>query len=254
MKIAITGAVVGAISLATSAHAGFMGFVASVRTSGAYTLVDVWAGVSNATDRLMNVYDLTGSTSAAGGFYQQAGLATKTWRPDGTTYTSNRSAIDSFMTIGGTDYLLPQGVYAEVNTVADPNWTGTSWNATPSSAAANSIPALAGWYLADPTNPANQTESLAGIAGRVNSGATAASGSTAGTVGGASANFGIWCAHLVLSGNYSAANITSVLTWTASATIKDGMTGASSQGVSTLPAPGAVALLAMAGTRSRRRR
>ena len=48
MKIAITGAIVGAVSLATSAHAGFMGFVASVRTSGAYTLVDVWAGVSNA--------------------------------------------------------------------------------------------------------------------------------------------------------------------------------------------------------------
>jgi hypothetical protein len=36
--------------------------------------------------------------------------------------------------------------------------------------------------------------------------------------------------------------------------IKDGMTGASSQGVSALPAPGAVALLAMAGMRSRRRR
>lgn len=254
MKIALTGAMVGAVSLAASAHAGFLGFVASVRTSGAYTLVDVWAGVSNASDRLMNVYDLTGSTTAAGGFYQQAGLATKTWRPDGTTYTSNRSAIDSFMTIGGADYLLPEGMYAEANTLADPNWTGATWNATPSSGTANSIPALAGWYLSDPLNPANQTESLAGIAGRVNSVATAASGSTAGTVGGAGANFGIWCAHLVLSGNYGAANIASVLSWKASATIKDGMTGASSQGVSALPAPGAVALLAMAGMRSRRRR
>ncbi|NBQ15175.1 MAG: hypothetical protein EBU31_11360, partial [Proteobacteria bacterium] len=70
MKIAVLG-IVGSASLVASADAGFSGFVASARNSGAYTVIDIFAGVTNASDKFLNVYNL--NASATGGFYQQAG-------------------------------------------------------------------------------------------------------------------------------------------------------------------------------------
>ena len=246
MKIAVLG-MVGAASVVAAADAGFSGFVASVRTSGAYTIIDIFAGVTNASDKFLNVYNLTASTTAAGGFYQQAGLATKTWKPDAANFNSTRNSIDSFMTAGtysggayGGEY------YASTNTNGDPNFTGTSWNGTPASAAATTIPALAGWYTGDPTSVDNTTESLAAVAGdRVNAS------------GAASANFGIWCAHLVISGNYTGGAAFPVIQWCGYVSIKDGVTGGTSQvssGSFFCPAPGAIALLAVAGFLPRRRR
>ena len=235
-------AVVGTASLVASADAGFLGFVALAKQSGANVLVDIYTGVGNASDKFLNVYNTTASTTAAGGFFQQAGLATKTWKPDAANFNSTRSSIDSFMTAGtysggayGGEY------YASTNTNGDPNFTPFSWNATPASAAATTIPALAGWYTGDPTSVDNTTESLAAVAGtRVN--ASGASG----------ANFGIWCAHLVVTSN------TATVSWDAFVSIKDGVTGGTSQVQSTtanfLPAPGAIALLGVAGFASRRRR
>ena len=230
-------------SLVASADAGFLGFVAFVRTSGAHTLVDMFAGVSNASDKFLNVYNLTASTTAAGGFYQQAGLATKTWKPDAANFNSTRNSIDSFMTAGtysggayGGEY------YASTNTNGDPNFTGTSWNGTPASAAATTIPALAGWYTGDPTSIDNGAESIVGLQNRING------------TGGAAANFGIWCAHLVLEGNQA---IGTDFTFSAFASIKDGVSGAVSQASSSfaaVPAPGALALLGLAGFAARRRR
>jgi MYXO-CTERM domain-containing protein len=130
--------------------------------------------------------------------------------------------------------------YASTNTNGDPNFTGSSWNATPASPSATTIPALAGWYTGDPTSIDNSAESLAGLAGRVN-------GTNA-----AGANFGIWCAHLVLVGNQT---IGTDFTFSAFASIKDGVTGGTSQASSSfVPAPGALALLGLAGFASRRRR
>ena len=242
MKIAVLG-MVGAASLVAAADAGFAGFVASARNSGAYTVIDIFAGVTNASDKFLNVYNLSGSTTVAGGFYQQAGLATKTWKPDAANFNSTRSSIDSFMTAGtysggayGGEY------YASTNTNGDPNFTGSSWNATPASPSATTIPALAGWYTGDPTSIDNSAESLAGLAGRVN-------GTNA-----AGANFGIWCAHLVLTGNQL---IGTDFTFSAFASIKDGVSGAVSQASSSfaaIPAPGAIALLGLAGFAARRRR
>jgi len=238
MKIAVLG-MVGAASLVAAADAGFLGFVASSRTVGAYTVIDVFAGVQNASDKFLNVYN----TASNGSFFQASGLANKTWKPDAANFNSTRSSIDSFMTAGtfsggayGGEY------YASTNTNGDPNFTGTSWNATPASAAATTIPALAGWYTGDPTSVDNTTESLAGLAGRING--TGASG----------ANFGIWCAHLVLTGNQV---IGTDFTFSAFASIKDGVTGGTSQASSSfaaVPAPGAIALLGLAGFASRRRR
>jgi MYXO-CTERM domain-containing protein len=185
-----------ASAVVTSADAGFLGFVASSRTVGAVTVIDIFAGVQNANDKFLNVYN----TTSNGVFVQKAGLANKTWKPD-----------------------------------------AAGWNATPASPAATTIPALAGWYTGDPTSVDNNAESLAGLVGRVN-------GTNA-----AGANFGIWCAHLVLTGNQV---IGTDFTFSAFASIKDGVSGAVSQASSSfpVPAPGAIALLGLAGFSARRRR
>jgi MYXO-CTERM domain-containing protein len=236
-------AVVGTASLVASADAGFLGFVAAAKQSGTNVIVDVFAAVSNASDKFLNVYNTNTSTTAAGGFFQATGLANKTWKPDAASFNSTRSSIDSFMTAGtysggayGGEY------YASTNTNGDPNFTGTSWSGTPASPAATTIPALAGWYTGDPTSIDNGAESIAGLQNRING------------TGAAGANFGIWCAHLVLVGNQA---IGTDFTFSAFASIKDGVSGAVSQASSSfaaIPAPGAIALLGLAGFAARRRR
>ena len=228
---------VSAVSAVTSSvNAGFLGFVASARNVGGNTIVDVFAGVSNASDKFLGVYNTVSDTV----FVQQAGLGTKTWKPDTAGGTSTRNTLnDSFMTAGtwtGGEY--GGEYYASPSTNPDTNFTGTSWNANPASAAATTIPNLAGWYTLNPTSVDNVSESLLGMVGRVNG------------TGAAGATRGIWCAHLVIAGNNAAWN------FSASASIKDGATGVEASGTSTfaVPAPGAVALLGLAGFAARRRR
>ena len=87
---------------------------------------------------------------------------------------------------------------------------------TVSSAPATTLPTDfggPGWYTSNPTSVDNRAESLAGLVGRVNSVMTPSQDGTAGTVGGAGANYGIWSAHLVLAGTYSPAYIVGVLNW-----------------------------------------
>ena len=227
-----------ASAIVASADAGFLGFVGSVRNVGGNTVVDVFAGVSNASDKFLNVYN----TVSDGVFVQKAGNATKTWKPDTTLFTSTRNTLDdSFMTAGSARFAGDSEIYASGKTNADPNFTGTSWDGAPGSPAATTIPNLAGWYTGDPTSPDNNAESLAGITGRQN------------LSGGATANFGIWCAHFVVAGENA------VINFSAFTSIKDGLSGAVSQSQSSgsfnpIPAPGALALLGLAGFASRRRR
>jgi hypothetical protein len=240
-----------ASAIVASADAGFLGFVGSVRNVGGNTVVDVFAGVSNASDKFLNVYNTVSDTV----FVQKAGLATKTWKPDANGFTSTRNTLDdSFMTAGGFAY--GGDYFASGQTNADPNFTGTSWTGAPGSPPANTVPANAGWYTADPTSTDNNAESLAGLVGRVNAGATAASGNTAGSVGGAAANFGIWCGHIVVAGT---GTLGDNILWSASVSIKDitAIPNVTDQRISTfgaIPAPGALALLGIAGFASRRRR
>ncbi len=228
-----------AAAVAASADAGFLGFVASARNVGGNTVIDIFAGVSNASDKFLNVYN----TSSNGVFVQKAGLANKTWKPDAAGFTSTRNTSDdSFMTAGtfsGGSYAGE--FYASTNTVGDPNFTGTSWNATPASAAATSIPALAGWYTGDPTSVDNNSESLAGLVGRVDG------------TGASAATRGIWVAHLVVAGINKVIGVD--FTFSAFASIKDGVNGSVSQASSNfVPAPGAIALIGVAGLAAGRRR
>ena len=228
----------GAAALGTSANASFDGFTAIARAVNGNTLVDVFAVTSNANHKLYNVYDSAVTTSAIGGFFQASGMASKTWKPDMSGFTSTRDSVDSFMTVGASRYAGDTTVYAGVTTAGDPNFNGTSWNATPASAPATGVPNLAGWYSTDPTDSSLLAEDLSGLTGlRV------------GTAG----NFGVWVAHLVLG-----TTSTQTIGWQASATVKNLGTNVSQQinfsETFTVPAPGAAALLALAGLGSRRRR
>ncbi|NBQ13996.1 MAG: hypothetical protein EBU31_05145 [Proteobacteria bacterium] len=68
--------------------------------------------------------------------------------------------------------------------------------------------------------------------------ATAAVGVTAGTVGGAGAQYGIWCAHLLIAGTLNAnlmggyGSSYRAIIWNAAASIQDGVSNATSQGQS----------------------
>jgi MYXO-CTERM domain-containing protein len=97
------------------------------------------------------------------------------------------------------------------------------------------------------------------MVGRINTGVTLQSGNTLGSVGTANAAYGIWCGHIVVVGNGTLSNggVQGNILWSASMSIKDGVTGATDQRISTfavVPAPGALALLGIAGFASRRRR
>ena len=52
-----------ATAVSTSAQAGFVGFVANTRSIGAYTVIDVFAAVSNANDKFLNVYNCNASSN-----------------------------------------------------------------------------------------------------------------------------------------------------------------------------------------------
>ena len=106
---------------ATSAHAGFAGWTGYVRSSGGYVMLDIFAGVTDAQDHLLNVFGMQVSTTGAT-FYQAPGLATKAWSP----YFGNSSmdSADSFVTLGvfestGTSY-------AASATAGDPDFAGYS--------------------------------------------------------------------------------------------------------------------------------
>ena len=250
-------ATLGTAAVGGSADAGWLGFVALAKQSGSYVVVDVFAAVSNASDKFLNVYNANISTTNAGGFYQQPGFSTKTWKPDAANFNSTRSSIDSFMTAGtysggayGGEY------YASTNTNGDPNFTGTSWNATPASAAATTIPANAGWYTGDPTSVDNAAQLLAPLSvgyTRFDSSPYSASGNTNGSVGSVNATYGIWCSHLVLA-NATLANFQ--IYFGGSSSIKDGVTGGTDRRINAfiIPAPGAIALMGVGGIAVRRRR
>ena len=235
--------IASAVAIATtSADAGVIGYSSFARTaSNGNTVIDVFAVMSNASDRLLNIYNANLTTTSGGStlatFVQQAGTATRGWKPDATTSTRSND-VDSFMTIGVDGGAPYEGqYYASAGTGADGNFT--NW-----SSLAPTVPVNAGWFLSPPTLPDNVAESMSGMTGtRVNTG-------TAGT-----SNLGIWCAHLVMAPGSAS------VFWGGTSAVKDGVTGAtvtttaqSTNLLAVVPAPGALALRGIAGFSSRRRR
>ena len=271
------GSLAAAVMLAGSAaqaqSGDFLGWTANVRSvSGGY-LVNVYAVTQNATDALLNVYGGTAgqpgagfvTTNSAGGFLQGAGTQGQ-WAPSGS---QNWTTLDSFFTIGGS--LTSSGNWTgNSGTSADPSWnvtyfdtdieedtTVSAFNTASNEAGftnpyTSSVPEAAGFFVAGPgTGVAAQTaRSLAGLANRAFSSSAAAA---AGTTGIMVAQ--MYVADLALDGNGQSG----VINWRLGASIKNATTGVLSQAygeftIGVIPAPGAVALLGLAGLVGRRRR
>ena len=117
MKIGLLAAGVIA-GVCSSSFAGFIGWTAKVETHGAYTTMDVFAGMDSDSDKVLNVFNMN-ITANGTTFFQAAGNSNNKWRPNlgVAAYGDN----DSFVTLGGYD---DGGTfYCGDNTTADPNFT-----------------------------------------------------------------------------------------------------------------------------------
>lgn len=248
MKRVFAVAATAAGAVASASDAGYLGFAGFGRiAANGNRVIDVFVVVSGAEDRLLNVYDANIRNNLGSGgssfFVQQAGAATRGWKPDAASSTRSNT-VDSFCTLGVQDGVAYEGqYYAAGGTGADGGFS-TGW-----STLGNQIPVGAGWFLSPPTLPDNRAESLSGIAGtRIDSNPAAAAGT-----------YGVWCAHLVMSGSdLNAAGDPASCLWTLSAAVKDAQSQQVSAGTAVdfnlVPAPGAGVLLAVAATAARARR
>jgi hypothetical protein len=224
-------AFVGTASLVASADAGFLGLAAFSRTaSNGNVVVDLVAVTQRASDRVLSVYNANTSST----FIQQAGITTRGFKPDAATNT-RANIVDSFCTIGSVfDY---GDYYANGNSAADGNFT-TGW-----STLGTTMPANAGWFTSPPTDAVTLSESLSNFSGlRANSSGATAAGT-----------FGVWLGHWVFAPGTTSAIIS------LGVFVKDGITGTTVDTYTTnfqqmVPAPGALAILGLAGMASRRRR
>jgi hypothetical protein len=257
MKIGI-GAAVAASGLAAAAQADFIGWTASVRSVAGGSLINVFAVTSSSTDVLLNVYGGTVgqpsagfiSTSSAGGFLQGAG-AQGVWAPSGS---QNWTTLDSFLTVGGGFNTTTQAFTGNGSTQGDPPWnvtytdvdTGEATTVNAFNTASNesgftnpylnSVPATGGFFIAGTSSPARNLSVLG--ANRVASSSAAA----------ASAGFGM------MVGQFYVTDVN--LAWRMGASMRRSDNSVS-QGVfefSIVPAPGAIALLGVAGLSASRRR
>lgn len=264
MKIAL-GTLVACAAVSSAASADFVGWTANVRSvSGGY-LVNVFAVVDTAGDALLNVYGSNAqspdagyvTTNSAGGFLQSA--AQPFFAPVGS---QNWNTLDSFLTIGGSYNASTGNWTGNGSTVADPSWNVSYFDTDTEEATTvsafntasnesgftnnfiNAIPAFAGWFVggAGTGVPAQSARDLSVLTDRVASSSAAA----------AAGNLGIMVGQLYVAelGNGK------TIEWKLGATVK-GLDGGIDQRTFafTIPAPGAVALLGLAGlTGSRRRR
>lgn len=245
MKSQTLRAAAVAATLSSSCFAAMNGVCASVRTVGGYTLVDLYATFSSAEDRLQGIYLQTLNTSAPGGFVQGTSPGFKGWAPD-PLFTSTHDSLDSFFTVGESTYDDPSGqTYANLSLFTSLFPSGT-WNGTPFTPASNSLAVEldCGWFTFV-TDPNNGARDLSGLQGRMN-----VHGS------GATSQYGTWFAHLVIAGTGPAT--VNIGTWGATYFTPSGSTREYASirlnSSFTVPAPGALALLAAAGAVRRRLR
>ena len=229
MKIGLLACGIAA-GVCTSSFAGFVGWTAKIQDRGTHYTMDVFAGMESASDKLLNVFNMN-ITASGTSFFQAAGNAASKWKP--IDDTSSTSSIDSFVTLGGFSSYGDN--YSSYSTAGDPNFTNyTTANQT-------TIPALAGWYNGTPTVSDIFAVSLSGFAGDT-------------VANSASASYGVWVAHFAFAKSATSGT----------ANISFGGRGAFNGGTNLLdtrifavgpvPAPGALALLGLAGFASRRRR
>lgn len=227
-------AIAGAAAVAAGASAEFTGWVASVRSApGDQTIIDVYAGFNSSTDRLLNVFNMNIAVNAASAV-QSTNAGEQSWRrADGV---SNTSSLDSFVTLGG---YVDGGVrYASSTVQGDPSFTNYN------TAGATTIPSQAGWYNADPNSLDVAATLLSGSPGFPQGSRDPRS---------AGGQYGVWVAHILV--NKAITNASWSLSFTGFAAYNDGVFNADARMFHVIvPAPGAIALLGLAGLAGRRRR
>ena len=179
---------------------------------------DLYMTSNDAADVMLNVYNLTLSGTASGITYFQSFTGTG-WQPTnlgGPFDTAALQSADSFVTIGGFDFGNPlQTPGAGAGTGLDPNFGGNT---------AAAPGALAGWYNGSPP-------------------------SLNGQVGATAAGLGVLVGRFTYAGDFSLEGSTLEVTW------NQGLgTPGQQAGFTVVPAPGALALLGLAGVAGRRRR
>ena len=225
MALALTAAV------ASSASATFVSYVVTKnQTANSGVNLDVytvWARFNGSTDTVLNAFNFNRvDGTATNMFYHRdlnstsSNVLTKTagtWSPSQVGSATNNRPFDSYLTIGGN----PTGTNS---TNADPSWpaAGGSWNRPDVPTGLN-----AGWFNSNPPN----------LQGRV------------GSVGNTATD--------VRLGQFSVDRDANGGTWNLKIGYNSGVAGAPVQFAETtfsLPAPGAMALLGLAGLAGRRRR
>ena len=228
MKTGMIATLAG-LALAGSASASFTEFytVKTTTVSGAVSLdvYKIYARFNGPTDTILNAFNLNGLAGATmNGFYHQDNASSAsvlstafgTWNPALTGSATLNRPYDSYLTIGGI-------ASATNGTSADPSWgSPLSWNR--------------------PDIPNN-----------VNAGWFAPGGSIAGRVGQAGNTV-----DSVILGSFSVARGTTFGSgYSITIGFNSGVAGAPVQfanGFFLVPAPGAIALLGLAGLTGRRRR
>jgi len=217
-------------AVSSAASATFVSYVVTVSstTSGGVALdvYTLWARFNGATDTVLNVFNFNRTDGSAGNmFYHKdnssynGSVLSKqygTWNPTLTGAALTNRPFDSYLTIGG----LPTGTNT---TNADPSWPSPLGWTRPDIPSGLNI----GWFNSSPPN----------LQGRVGVAPNTATD--------------------VLLGQFVIDRGASAGTWTLTVGYNDGVAGSAVQfatGRIGAPAPGAIALLGLAGLAGRRRR
>ena len=227
MKIAALALAAAVSNVASASFVDF--YTTSVTTSSNGITVDVytlWARFDGATDTVLNAFNFNRiDSNTTNIFYHKDnaenndGVMMKefgTWAPQLTGSAENNRPFDSFLTIGGTSG-------AANTSAADPSWpaAGSGWNRPDVPNNLN-----VGWYNSNPPS----------LQGRVGVGTNGVDSVRLGQfVVDAGSNGGTW--NLKIAYNNASSSTVNF-----------------SQSTFTLPAPGAIALVGLAGLVGRRRR
>ncbi|MEE2895675.1 MAG: hypothetical protein VX726_08030 [Planctomycetota bacterium] len=189
---------------------------------------DLYLSSNNDADVALNVYNMKfdGATNSASSYYQsQTSTGWKLQNAGGFFDYAALREIDSFVTIGGVDQdtLRPEQLEGQGGDIGlDPNFGGNN---------AVAPGELAGWYNGNPENLAGQVGQVA-----------------------AAANDGTFALG-VMVGRFATTEFASLEGATFEVTWNQGLgTGGVQQTFTITPAPGALALLGLAGIAGRRRR
>jgi len=240
-----TGLGLAVSGVASAAFVGYFVTATNVSNSGQNLVrYELFATFDGATDTVLNVFNFQAQggwaahADAASGFWHKdnsdysggvLGQEYGTWAPQLTGSATTNRPFDSYLTIGG-------GATATNTSNADPSWpaSGGGWNRA-------DLPSVdtIGWFNSSPPN-------FQGRVGNSPAGGTVANGWTAAVPAG-----GVRLGQFILS-----QGDTAFRTYTLRTAYNNGTGGGVvfADDSFTLPAPGAIALLGLAGLAGRRRR